>query len=76
VTDREIHLFTKHIELQNRLFSLKLSAHSIGSIIEARQTNIVKRATQISEFKKETPKKQSLRFHRTRHRQENHSIVD
>ena len=76
VTNGELKLFPKHLEQQNRLFSLKLLAPSIASIIEACQTNIEKRATRIIEFKKATPKLQSLRFHRPHQSREKHSIVD
>ncbi len=65
VTNEELNLFPKHIGQQHQLFSLKLSAPLVACIIEARQANIEKRATQIIEFKKLTPKKQSSRFHRT-----------
>jgi hypothetical protein len=71
VTNGEIQLFPRQIELQNRLFSLKFSAPLIASIIEARQTNSEQRAIQIIEFKKETPKQQSSRFHRT-HQHQHH----
>ncbi|CAF1186736.1 unnamed protein product, partial [Didymodactylos carnosus] len=76
VTNGELKLLPKHLEQQNRLFSLKLSAPSIAGIIEARQTNIEKRATQIIEFKKATPKLQSPRFHPTHQNREKHFIAD
>ena len=76
VTNGELKLLPKHLEKQNRLFSLKLLASSIAAIIEARQTNIEKRATRIIEFKKATPKLQSPRFHRTHQSRAKHSIVD
>lgn len=56
VTERELQPILKQLEQQNRLLSLQLSAPAIASLIEARQSNIEKRATQIFEFKKATPK--------------------
>ncbi|CAF0722744.1 unnamed protein product [Didymodactylos carnosus] len=76
VTNGELKHFPKHLEQQNRLFSLKLSAPSIASIIEARRRNIEKRVKQINEFKKATPKLQTPRFHRTHQTRAKHSIAD
>ena len=76
VTNGELNISPKHLEQQHRLHSLKLSAPSIAGIIEARQTNIEKRAARIIEYKKATPKLQSPRFHRTHQNREKHAIAD
>ena len=65
VSNGEANLFPKHIEEQNQFCSLQLWVPSIASIIKDRHANIARRATQIIEFKKVTPKPQSPRFHRT-----------
>lgn len=76
MTNGKLKLCPKHLEQQSRLFSLRLSTPSIAGIIEARQTNIEKRATQIIELKNTTPKPASPRFHRTHQRRKKHSIAD
>ena len=76
VKNGELKPFSRHLEQQNRLCSLKLSTPSIAGIIEARRANIEKRVTQIIEFKKATPKLQSYRSHRTHQSREKDSIAD
>ena len=76
MTNGEHELFPKHIDQQDQLYSLKFSAPSSASVIEARQTNIEKRFTHIIEFKKATPRLQSPRSPRTHPNHEKHSIAD